>query len=76
MKVVLLRWVRNGMPMLIQQVQKLARKNKFSLDTPIEDMPAKALNLILYGTTEAASESVLEIDENETCFFRQENMKE
>jgi excinuclease ABC subunit A len=33
-------------------VQKLARKNKFSLDTPIEDMPAKALNLILYGTTE------------------------
>ena len=46
-------------------VQKLARKNKFSLDTPIEDMPAKALNLILYGTTENFSETILEIDESE-----------
>ena len=46
-------------------VQKLARKNKFSLDTPIEDMPAKALNLILYGTPENTSESILEIDEGE-----------
>src|SRR4029077_9470310 len=48
-------------------VQKLARKNKFSLDIPIEDMPAKALNLILYGTTEGASEAALEIDENEAA---------
>src|SRR6202051_4024620 len=40
-------------------VQKLARKYKFSLDTPIEDMPAKGLNLILYGTTEGASEEIL-----------------
>ena len=47
-------------------VQKLARKNKFSLDTPIEDMPAKALNLILYGTSGNPTESILEIDENET----------
>lgn len=48
------------------QVQKLARKNKFSLDTAIEDMPVKALNLILYGTPEGASEAVLQIDEMET----------
>ncbi len=48
-------------------VQKLASKNKFSLDTPIEEMPAKALNLILYGTTEGASESALDIDETETA---------
>ncbi|HLA57259.1 MAG TPA: hypothetical protein VK622_00785, partial [Puia sp.] len=48
-------------------VQKLARKNKFSLDAPIEDMPAKALNLILYGTTENTSEAILEIDESETA---------
>jgi excinuclease ABC subunit A len=47
-------------------VQKLARKYKFSLDTPIKDMPAKALNLILYGTTESVTESILEIDESET----------
>ncbi len=49
------------------QVQKLARKYKFSLDTPIEDMPAKGLNLILYGDAEGASEEILNIDENETA---------
>ncbi len=49
------------------QVQKLARKYKFSLDTQIEDMPAKGLNLILYGTAEGASEEILNIDENETA---------
>ena len=47
------------------QVQKLARKYKFSLDTPIEDMPAKGLNLILYGSVEGASEEILNIDESE-----------
>ncbi len=49
------------------QVQKLARKYKFSLDTPIEDMPAKGLNLILYGDAEGASDEILNIDENETA---------
>ena len=48
------------------QVQKLAKKNKFSLDTPIEDMPARGLNMILYGTADGAEEEVLNIDENET----------
>jgi excinuclease ABC subunit A len=47
------------------QVQKLAKKNKFSLDTPIEDMPVRGLNMILYGTADAAEEEVLNIDENE-----------
>ena len=41
MKEVLLHWAVNGMRIHLQQVQQLARKNKFSLDTPIEDMPAK-----------------------------------
>ena len=50
-------------------VQKLARKNKFSLDTPIEDMPAKALNLILYGTAESVSGTILEIDEMENGYI-------
>ncbi len=49
------------------QVQKLAKKNKFSLDTPIEDMPARGLNMILYGTADGAEEEVLNIDENETA---------
>src|SRR5450432_3548750 len=52
---------------VFNQVQKLARKNKFSLDTPIEDMPARALNMILYGTTENVADSIFEIDENETA---------
>ena len=34
---------------MFRQVQQFAKKNKFSLDTPIEDMPKKALNLVLYG---------------------------
>jgi len=47
-------------------VQKLARKNKFSLDTAIRDMPARALNLILYGSADGVSESALEFDDNDT----------
>lgn len=35
---------------MFRQVQQLAKKNKFSLDTPIEDMNKKALNLVLYGS--------------------------
>lgn len=34
---------------MFQQVQQLAKKNKFSLDVAIKDMPKKALNLVLYG---------------------------
>ncbi|HEY4209485.1 MAG TPA: excinuclease ABC subunit UvrA [Puia sp.] len=34
---------------MFQQVQQLAKKNKFSLDVAIQDMPKKALNLVLYG---------------------------
>ncbi len=47
------------------QVQKLGKKNKFSLDVAISEMPAKALNMILYGTAEGASESILDFDETE-----------
>ncbi len=32
-----------------RQVQQLARKNKFSLDTPIKDLPEKVKNLLLFG---------------------------
>jgi excinuclease ABC subunit A len=34
---------------IFKQVQQLARRNKFSLDVPLKEMPAKALNLVLYG---------------------------
>lgn len=35
-----------------RQVQKLAKKYKFSLDAPVRDLPQSALNLLLYGSTE------------------------
>jgi excinuclease ABC subunit A len=39
-----------------KQVQQLAKKNKFSLDTPVKDLPKKALNLVLYGVETAPAE--------------------
>lgn len=35
---------------VFKQVQQIARKNKISLDKPINDLPESALNLILYGS--------------------------
>ena len=49
---------------VFKQVQQLARKNKFSLDTPIKDMPAKALNLVLYGHESGSAEMNLDFDES------------
>ena len=34
---------------VFKQVQQLAKKNKFSLDKPISDLPEQALNILLYG---------------------------
>ncbi|MDB5196531.1 MAG: uvrA2, partial [Flaviaesturariibacter sp.] len=34
---------------IFRQVQTLSRRNKFSLDKPVKELPEKALNLILYG---------------------------
>jgi excinuclease ABC subunit A len=48
---------------IFRQVQTLAKKNKFSLDTPIKNLPAKALNLVLYGKEEGASEDELQFDD-------------
>ncbi len=49
---------------LFKQVQTLAKKNKFSLDTAIEDMPKKALNLVLYGTETGDSSLDVEYDDS------------
>ena len=48
---------------MFQQVQQLAKKNKFSLDVAIEDMPKKALNLVLYGNETGDSKDI-DFDEN------------
>ncbi|HEY4064748.1 MAG TPA: excinuclease ABC subunit UvrA [Puia sp.] len=50
---------------MFRQVQQIAKKNKFSLDTPIEDMPKKALNLVLYGNE--AGETSLDLDYDGTA---------
>jgi excinuclease ABC subunit A len=48
---------------IFRQVQALAKKNKFSLDTPINKLPEKALNLILYGKENGATEEELQFDD-------------
>src|SRR6201991_24219 len=51
---------------MFKQVQQIAKKNKFSLDTPVKDLPKKALNLVLYGNEEGDSTLDVEYDENAT----------
>ena len=48
---------------IFRQVQTLARKNKFSLDTAVKKLPEKALNLILYGKESGVSEDELQFDD-------------
>ena len=38
-------WVKNEMPMCLSRCSSLPRKIRFSLDKPVKDLPAKALNL-------------------------------
>ncbi|GGB04952.1 excinuclease ABC subunit UvrA [Puia dinghuensis] len=49
---------------MFRQVQGIAKKNKFSLDIPIKDMPKKALNLVLYGNESGDATLDVEFDEN------------
>ncbi len=49
---------------MFKQVQQIAKKNKFSLDIPIKDMPKKALNIVLYGTEAGDTSLDLDYDEN------------
>jgi len=50
---------------MFRQVQQIAKKNKFSLDIAIEDMPKKALNIVLYGNE--TGETSLDLDYDETA---------
>jgi len=49
---------------MFRQVQALAKKNRFSLDTPVKEMPKKALNLVLYGNEAGDTTLDVEYDEN------------
>ncbi|MCU7549354.1 excinuclease ABC subunit UvrA [Chitinophagaceae bacterium LB-8] len=48
-----------------KQVQSLARKNKFSLDKPINELPQKALNLVLYGKENGLTGDELKFDDEQ-----------
>jgi excinuclease ABC subunit A len=48
-----------------KQVQTLARKNKFSLDKPINELPQKALNLVLYGKEDGLTGDELKFDDEQ-----------
>jgi excinuclease ABC subunit A len=51
---------------MFRQVQQIAKKNKFSLATPIKDMSKKALNLVLYGTDTGESNLDVDFDDSAT----------
>ena len=47
---------------VFKQVQQLAKKHKISLDKPIKDLSAKALNILLYGREEVVEEGNADIE--------------
>ncbi|MGZ8536639.1 MAG: excinuclease ABC subunit UvrA [Flavisolibacter sp.] len=48
---------------IFRQVQTLSKKNKFSLDKPVKELPPKALNFILYGKEEDITSEELQYDD-------------
>jgi excinuclease ABC subunit A len=48
-----------------RQVQTLAKKNRFSLDTAIKNLPAKTLNLVLYGKENGLTGDELQFNDEE-----------
>ena len=50
---------------IFRQVQALSRKNKFSLDKAIGDLPEKSLNLILYGKESGPTGDELQFNDEE-----------
>ena len=55
----------NGRPGSSNRCKRFPKKNKFSLDKPVKDLPPKALNLLLYGKEEAATGEELQFDDEE-----------
>jgi len=51
---------------MFKKVQQLAKKHKFSLDKPINNLPEKAMSLLLFGNAERIGEAVaLDVNEEE-----------
>ena len=47
---------------VFKQVQQLSKKYKINLDKPVKDLPQKAMNVILYGKEEVASNADADIE--------------
>lgn len=47
---------------IFKQVQQLAKKHKFKMDVPVKDLPAKAMNILLYGNETGPEEEHLDFD--------------
>ncbi|PZR25681.1 MAG: excinuclease ABC subunit UvrA [Citrobacter freundii] len=43
---------------VFRQAQEIAKKNKISLVKPVKDIPAKSLNILLYGNEEGVEEEI------------------
>jgi len=57
---------------VFKQVQQIAKKYKISLDKPLKDLPQKALNVLLYGSEDAASKDVSEFETTEGNIYSTE----
>ena len=51
---------------IFKQVQQLSKKNKFSLDKPIKDLPEKVMNLLLYGDEKGGNGAEISFDDINT----------
>ncbi len=47
---------------MFKSVEALAKRNKFSIDKPIKELPQAALNLLLYGNETGVSEEILDFE--------------
>jgi excinuclease ABC subunit A len=48
--------------LMFKSVEALAKRNKFSIDKPIKDLPQAATNMLLYGNAEGVSEDILDFE--------------
>jgi excinuclease ABC subunit A len=57
---------------VFKQAQQIAKKYKISLDKPLKDLPQKALNVLLYGSEDAASKDTTDFDPAEGNIYATE----
>ncbi|HEV8080918.1 MAG TPA: excinuclease ABC subunit UvrA [Chitinophagaceae bacterium] len=61
---------------VFKQVQQVAKKHKINLDKPLKDIPAKALNILLYGKEEVHDDDTVDFDLNEKVITENEDAEE